>query len=169
MVEQIQMVKTLLFTVVLSALCTLVGCGGRADLAKATGVVTLDGEPVPEAKIMFMPLDGGPRNSFGTTNEKGEFKLSTFGMNDGALVGRHAVTITKIDTSGQTQFDKNELANKGYGGASYEAMMGPGAASKNEKKKKFIIPEKYSQKDKSGIEVDVVKGETNYFPLELTK
>ena len=66
----------------------LIGIGGcskpPADLAKASGLVTLDGVPVPEAKIMFHPVAGGARTSYGTTNEKGEFKASTFGMYDGA-------------------------------------------------------------------------------------
>ncbi len=144
----------------------LTGCGGRADVAKATGVITLNGEPVPEAKVMFHPKDGGSRTSYGTTNEKGEFKASTYGMHDGALVGHHIVTITKIDTKDQVQFDATELAQKGYSGKGYEAMMGPNAA-KNRAKQKFIIPEKYSSKDTSGIEVDVVKGEVNNFPLDL--
>jgi len=154
------------------ALCTLgllAGCGGRADLAPATGVVTFKGEPVEDAKVMLHPLDGGPRNSYGTTNAKGEFKLSTFGMNDGALVGRHAVTVSKVDPDSLPKLDTSELSTKGYSGASYEAMMGPGAAARNAKKIKHIIPEKYETKEKSGIEVDVVKGEKNHFPLDISE
>lgn len=161
--------RNLLIAFSCCVLSTLVGCGGNADLAPATGVVTLDGEPMAEAKVMLHPIDGGPRNSYGTTNAKGEFKLSTFGMNDGALIGRHVVTVTKVDTKDQPQFAPNELASKGYGGASYEAMMGPGKVSKNEKNLKYVIPVKYSSKETSGIEVDVVKGEKNHFPLDMTK
>ncbi len=161
--------KIVLSTVVLCALSSLAGCGGRSDLAPATGVVTFKGEPLADAKVMLHPLGGGPRNSYGTTNSKGEFKLSTFGMNDGALIGRHAVTITKVDASSQPTFDGEDLAKNGYGGASYEAIMGPGNLAKQRKKLVFILPEKYSSKEKSGIEVDVVKGETNHFPLDMTE
>mgnify|MGYP003381852385 FL=1 len=163
------MCKIAYSALVLSTLGLFAGCGGRADLAQATGVVTFKGEPVAEAKVMLHPLGGGARNSYGTTNEKGEFKLSTFGMNDGALVGRHAVTVSKTDTSALPQIDTSELATKGYTGASYEAMMGPGAAARNAKKIKHIIPEKYSAKETSGIEVDVVKGESNHFPLDISE
>ena len=59
----------------------LIGIGGcskpSADLAKASGLVTLDGVPVPEAKIMFHPVAGGARTSYGTTNEKGEYTTAT--------------------------------------------------------------------------------------------
>lgn len=161
------MLKNLLTAAALCTVGVFAGCGGRADLAPATGVVTFKGEPVEDAKVMLHPLDGGPRNSYGTTNSKGEFKLSTFGLNDGALVGRHAVTVSKVDASALPQFNKEELATKGYQGASYEAMMGPGMAEKNEKKLKNIIPAKYSSKENSGIEVDIVKGETNHFPIDI--
>ena len=125
----------------------------------------MGGEPVAEAKVMFHPVDGGPRTSYGTTNEKGEFKVSTFGMNDGALVGRHVLTVTKVDMESQPKFNPQELATKGYSGQGYADMMGPNAAKRP--KPKFIIPEKYSKKETSGIEVDVVKGETNNFPIQL--
>ena len=144
----------------------LIGIGGcskpSADLAKASGLVTLDGVPVPEAKIMFHPVAGGARTSYGTTNEKGEFKASTFGMYDGALVGHHQVTITKVDTSTQAKVDPKQ----GYMGGGYDQMMAPKAMAKNIKPA-FVIPAKYSVKETSGIEVDVVKGESNNFPFDL--
>lgn len=156
----------LLFLVIMS---TVGGCSSRADLETATGVVTFNGEPVADAKIMLHPLNGGPRNSYGTTNEKGEFKLSTFGLNDGALVGRSAVSVSKVDQSSLPKIDTSELATKGYGGASYEAMMGPGAFAKAQKKVKYILPAKYADHATSGIEVDVVKGEENHFTLDITE
>ena len=147
-------------TLLLVAIC---GCSKPpADLAKATGVVTLDGVPVAEAKIMFHPTAGAARTSYGTTNEKGEFKASTFGMYDGALVGHHQVTITKVDTSTQAKVDPKQ----GYMGGGYDQMMAPKNLAKNVKPG-FVIPAKYSAKETSGIEVDVVKGETNNFPFDL--
>lgn len=138
------------------------GCtGAPADLEKATGVVTLDGAPVAEAKVMFHPTAGGARTSYGTTNEKGEFKVSTFGMYDGALVGHHQVTITKVDTASQVKVDPKE----GYMGSGYDKMMAPSNVAKN--KPAFVIPVKYNQKETSKIEVDVVKGEANNFTFDL--
>ena len=150
-------------TVVFACLCALNGCNSApVDLASASGIVTLDGIPVADARVMFYPINGGPRNSNGTTNEKGEFKVSTFGVHDGALVGRHAITVTKVDTSAQAKVDPKE----GYMGKGYDAMMSPEAMKKNSKPKQ-ILPTKYSTKESSGIEVDVVKGQNNNFPLNL--
>lgn len=148
--------------VCLAGIAALSGCGSGYGVTPASGVVMMDGQPVPEAKVMFHPIDGGPRTSYGTTNEKGEFKVSTYGMYDGALIGRHVVTITKVDTSSQVKVDPNE----GYMGQGYEQMMAPDNLAKASNPK-FILPEKYSSKETSGIEVDVVAGETNNFPFNL--
>ena len=143
--------------------CILGGCSATSvDVAQVSGVVTLDGEPVANARVMFYPVAGGPRSSNATTNEKGEFKASTFGVYDGALIGHHAVTVSKVDEAAFPKIDPNE----GYSGKAYEQMMSPSALKKNAKPK-MILPEKYSKKETSGIEVDVVKGEKNNFPLNL--
>jgi len=150
-------------TVAFACLSVLSGCNSApADLASASGVVTLDGKPVADARVMFYPIKGGPRNSNGTTNEKGEFKVSTFGVHDGALTGRHAVTVTKIDPTSQPKVDPKE----GYMGKGYDAMMSPEAMKKNSKPKQSL-PTKYSTIESSGIEVEVVKGQSNNFPLNL--
>jgi hypothetical protein len=138
------------------------GCNSAPDnIAPASGIVTLDGKPVAEARVMFYPV-GGARSSHATTNDKGEFKVSTFGVHDGALVGRHLVTVTKIDTAAQVKVDPAE----GYMGAGYGAMMSPEALKKNAKPKQ-TLPAKYATKESSGIEVEIVKGQTNNFPLNL--
>ncbi len=72
------------------AICVLVGCG-KGDgpaLAPATGVVTLDGKPLENARVMFHPKEKAARYSYASTDASGRFQMSTFGMNDGALVGR---------------------------------------------------------------------------------
>lgn len=144
-------------------LSVMVGCGpSESNIAKASGVVTLDGKPVPEARVMFHPTAGGPRTSYGTTNEKGEFKASTFGRYDGSLVGECAVTVSKIDTSAQPKITGSD----GYMGKGYDQMMAPANLAKSVKPK-FVIPQKYSNKETSGLKVKVAQGETNHFTLEL--
>jgi len=142
-------------------LCVLSGCGSPENIAPASGVVTLDGKPVSDGRVMFHPVDGS-RSSHATTNEKGEFKVSTFGVHDGGLVGRHLVTVTKIDTSSQIKIDPKE----GYMGASYEKMMSPEALKQNIKPKQ-TLPIKYATKETSGIELEIIKGQANNFPLNL--
>ena len=148
-------------------LTLLAGCGGeRPPVAKSSGTVMLDGKPVEGVKVMFHPIDGGARFSYGVTDDDGKFRLSTFGMNDGALIGRHKVAVVKVDTSSQESFDPKELSETGYGGDGYKNMMGIGKSAKPAKTK-HLIPEKYSNHETSGIEVEVVAGTSNDFPLDL--
>ena len=75
---------------------SLSGCGGGAsdvpDLGQVTGQVTLDGEPLPNAKVRFQPPDG--RSSEGVTNASGEYTLQyNIGLS-GAKVGPNDVFIT---------------------------------------------------------------------------
>ncbi|QDU61137.1 hypothetical protein Pan216_19910 [Planctomycetes bacterium Pan216] len=81
----------------LGCLLFLAGCASGTDLPKTipvTGIVTYKGEPVDEASVSFIPKSGRPAT--GTTNNLGEFELTTFRQNDGALVGEHQVTIEKM-------------------------------------------------------------------------
>src|SRR2546423_14181460 len=66
------------------------GCGGSASVARVQGKVELDGQPLANGSIITVPKAG--RGAHGTI-QNGEFELSTFGNNDGALVGTHKVAI----------------------------------------------------------------------------
>jgi hypothetical protein len=71
------------------------GCGGgagdRPELVDVEGVVTLDGTPLPEASVVFIPENGPP--SYGLTDENGEYSLSHSDDADGAMIGKHKVRI----------------------------------------------------------------------------
>ena len=76
------------------ALLTL-GCGGGSsdlDLKGVSGVVVLDGEPLPEATVVFTPKGGG-RPSFGMTNEDGEYELAYTTTGEGTPAGEYIVAI----------------------------------------------------------------------------
>lgn len=81
-------------------LCLLIalhalGCGER-KWARVKGTVTLDGDPLPDARVVFSPTNGGP-SSHGKTDENGAFELvSTTGV-QGALIAEHQVTIFTAD------------------------------------------------------------------------
>ena len=93
---------------------TLVGCNSsKFELAPVSGTVTLDGEPVADARVIFEPqrtgeaaLSAGP-SSNGVTDESGRYSLLTTVEEDrGAVVGKHTVTIStylaEIDRSRDT-------------------------------------------------------------------
>lgn len=85
---------------VLSLVLLAIGCSPRRPTTvPVSGIVTLDGEPVAGAAVMFEPEAGGvPARA--STAADGSYKLSTFRRGDGALVGRHRVTVAKIVIEG---------------------------------------------------------------------
>ena len=81
----------------------LVGCGGDMKVAPVAGTVTLDGEPLERASVLFQPDKGG-RPSYAVTDKSGYYSL-LYSMNEnGAEVGPATVKVTTrlaaADTSG---------------------------------------------------------------------
>jgi hypothetical protein len=79
------------------------GCGDSGpELGRVTGTVTLDGKPLPKAKVEFQPGAGSP--SYGETDENGHYELMYALRKPGAMVGRHVVQITteRMDRSDPT-------------------------------------------------------------------
>ncbi len=71
------------------------GCGrGAPSLGKVSGTVTLDGEPLPLAKIEFQPKETGKSPSYARTDEAGNYTLMYSVDLPGALPGEHTVRIT---------------------------------------------------------------------------
>ena len=64
-----------------------------------SGRVTLDGKPVPDAKILFSPIKPGDPNpglgSYGKTDSDGRYKLQLVDKSySGAQVGTHSVELS---------------------------------------------------------------------------
>ena len=91
----------------LAVVCTLlllvaVGCGqSEFNLVPVSGVVTLDGEPLPEARVAFEPMStsgGDPLaigpGSYGETDATGRYELVSIDDDPGAVVGTHRVRIS---------------------------------------------------------------------------
>ncbi len=76
----------------------LSGCGGSRgpELATVTGVITLDGEPVQQAVIRFLPDNSqgtsGPIAA-GSVDSSGRYTLASPGGRSGAVLGHHLVTV----------------------------------------------------------------------------
>lgn len=76
------------------------GCGGTG-VAPVSGKVTLDGKPLPNATVIFLPdsqeLNPGP-GSQGKTDASGHYALQLMTKEvKGAVVGRHKVSITAFE------------------------------------------------------------------------
>ena len=66
------------------------GCT-QSDTVAVTGTVTMKGQPVDKAEVMFNPKHG--RHASGVTDAAGRFSLSTAKPGDGAMPGEYTVTL----------------------------------------------------------------------------
>jgi hypothetical protein len=83
-------------------LCALCGCGdGRPTRVPVSGQVLIDGKPLTRGEVRFLSEVG--RSSIGLLDRKGQFTLSCYEENDGALLGKHKVTITAAEGLGPNQ------------------------------------------------------------------
>jgi hypothetical protein len=80
-----------------------VGCGGGSgpELAEVTGVVKIDGKPLPNALIRFQPKGGEGTYSTAVTNDHGEYELRFSRSEYGALPGDHAVSISTANAEAE--------------------------------------------------------------------
>lgn len=147
--------KFLLFFALIGLLATVPACGGGAIKTEGvTGVVTLDGEPLPNAEVYFTPVDtaSGALQSVGRTNEAGEYKLQTLGgkADAGTTPGDYVVTISCVDevpTGGVKLNDDGEEVP--------------------ETEEKQRVPDRYLNGETSDLKATVVKG-SNTFNFDLT-
>lgn len=98
----------------------LVGCNSSEyDLVPVSGTVTLDGDPVTEARVIFEPqrtgkeaLKAGP-SSNGVTDENGSYTLlTTVDEDKGAVVGKHTVTISTYLAEVDRSRDSSRIIRK---------------------------------------------------------
>ncbi len=88
--------RRLIFLLVVLA----VGCSnGQYPLAPVSGTVTLDGEPLEGAEVVFAPMENdkttivGPA-SVGYTDQEGRFTLKTIKGGSGAVITNHRVSVS---------------------------------------------------------------------------
>ena len=78
------------------SICSILGCGGNPNLGKVTGTITLDGQPLADATIVFTP-DSGGSTSFGKSDSSGYYKMVFSDTEDGAWIGASKVSIRTGD------------------------------------------------------------------------
>jgi hypothetical protein len=86
----------------MSAVVLMAGCNpppkGMPDLAPVSGVVTLGGNPLAKATVVFTSV-ADDKVSFGVTDDAGAYTLTYVGKHKGAAIGENSVII-KSQTDG---------------------------------------------------------------------
>ncbi len=118
------------------------GCGGVYD-ATVSGLVTLDGTPVPRGTVTFHATSGGPA-AYAPIQENGSYTVRT-GREGGLPAGEYEVTVTANEVPADLQSKDGR-------------PLPPG---------KSITPIWYRSKDTSGLKFNVERGR-NEINLELT-
>lgn len=136
------MKHSLLFPVVL--LSALVGCAPEGpELAEVSGTVTLDGRPLPNADVIFIPTEAAKGTpSYGTTNAEGYYTLKFTRDKSGAMLGRHDV---EIKTEKLTPAEIRERKAYGQGVPKY-----------------IPVPAKYAKRGALTAEVEAGDNEVNF-------
>lgn len=149
------MYRRVITIAVVGVFCAVVvGCGGGPDLGSVEGTVTYNGDPVEGATVTFKPEEGPLAT--GTTDSGGKFTLTTAGE-EGAVLGKHAVYITKSaggggDAASMTPEDMKKMQEEG---------KAPEAKS--------AIPQKYASPKTSELTAEVTTDASkNKFDFTLT-
>jgi len=119
------------------------GCAKTADVK---GRVTLDGQPVAGATVLFVPEPGNAtRPASGLTDNDGTFRLTTYRSDDGAVPGAYRIVVRKTKAFPEpdpTHTGKNKPRER----------LPRNAARKEEKP---LLPTIYSDPDKTPLRCTV--------------
>lgn len=136
----------------------LAGCGrGYPPCGVVVGNITIDGKPVDQGQICFFPESGRPAT--GAVQPDGSYRLTTFDPEDGAIIGRHRISldVKRISYQGKIpQSFEEEVAQMKQGGSPKDYQL------------HWLVPEKYSRAETSGLTVDVKPGE-NRINFQVSK
>ena len=158
---------TLALALVASSMLTIAGCGGSSvDTVPVTGTVLMDGKPVEGAAVAFR-CEGQPKAAVGTTDAEGKFTLTLNEDGDGAMVGTHTVTVSKVVTN------EKEISADEDSSAAYIEMMKDSAKDGGEGIKDndegHQLPVGYSRPYETDLTAEVTADGENNFELKLKK
>ncbi len=153
-----------------------IGCSPSGKTTIATeyveGVVTLDGDPVADATVTFMPVNAEEGvSATGLTDANGVYKLTATPGGDeagepgaGTVAGEYYVGVVKTTVP---EIEEEETTSD-------EAAEGGGATTDEEVYDDtsddgitYVVPEKYNNPKESGIKKTVKEGK-NDINIELT-
>ncbi|MGQ9506150.1 MAG: carboxypeptidase-like regulatory domain-containing protein [Thermogutta sp.] len=150
-----------------------IGCArgpAKPKTYSVTGTVTLNGQPVEGATVVFVPkaavqaapgqaTESGPRVATGETDAQGRYQLSTFSKGDGAVPGEYLVKVFK--------YPKQQNPVGTPGGAEKEEYQPPAENVPPPATPRNLLPERYANENTSGLSF-TVEAKANVFDIQLT-
>ena len=97
-------------TILILSLTFQTGCSEQG--CQVTGVVTLDGEPLSDAGVEFIPTSNSGRIASGRTEPDGKFQLTTSKTVSGVFPGQYKVKITTSVSTGTSDEDLKTTSEK---------------------------------------------------------
>jgi len=82
-------------------------------MGSVSGTVTLDGEPLSQVMVTFSPNDG-QRESYGITNDSGQYQLRYTSQELGARTGKHEVRISPVGVEPKEPVSQNTTTVPGH-------------------------------------------------------
>ena len=153
-----------------AAFCAVLfaGCSGGSSMGTeyVEGVVTMDGTPVPEAAVMFVPVtEGEGLSATGMTDANGVYKLTAANLDGetapaggGTLPGEYYVGVLK-SVSADGPMSEEEAFEKGVKYVPPSSEVAPQIT--------HVVPVKYNNPKESGLKFTVEAGD-NDIPITLT-
>jgi hypothetical protein len=130
----------------------VVGCspaqptGDRETTVSAGGELTYQGQPLPYHQVLLTP-ESSKRPAAGVTDESGKFVLGTNQPGDGAVAGKHQVSVVYVGPPGS-------------GGDGINDFTPPPPP-------KVKIPAKYQRAETSGVSVEIPDGGDQALKINL--
>ena len=161
--------KTSVIACLLVGLVCFAGCGSDDGHRKVTGKVTMNGEPVDGASLMFYAQDSTGEGGGGKTDASGNYSITApSAVKGGLFPGEYKVTIAKyseVVDEDQQAFESGEITYDEL--QERKAAKGPyGKVETGE----LLTPAQYSNTNATPLTVTVTDdSKQNVFDFDLTE
>jgi hypothetical protein len=171
----------------LTGLLLIAGCSAGAKLptVPASGTVTYKGQALEGATVTFLPQskDESAKGASAQTDSQGRFSMQTYlgggsQTSPGALPGDYFVTVTKAENQAEgirgpevagKMAEMQRQAAQGGGPPGRPGGGGATARAQQSFQPKSLIPDKYSDAQKSGFTAKIGASGNNDLKFDLTE
>jgi len=138
--------RGVLFGAILLALPLAVGCQREIPYGQVEGVVTLDGKPLPDTEVVFLPDPDKKtfgKHSHAFTDKDGRFKIANDMGREGGSVGFHRVVVNDLLRPKKEDVARVRIPDETKGGGGLAGVIAPPTAASNPNERKGRFSEDY--------------------------